>query len=226
MKERNNKVLLSLSGGLDSMVLLAHLIDDGYDVSCVNFRYGSKHNKYELESAFYIGKHYGISINTISVDSVFRNMSNASALMCGNHDEIPEGHYNESTMKQTVVPGRNGIFLMILAGLAEALGYTYVAIGAHKGDHHIYPDCRTEYLETMAKAIGMQSERTVDLLTPFHNVDKTRIVAIGHILNAPFNLSRTCYKAQQIACGKCGSCRERLEAFEMNGLTDPIKYGV
>ena len=137
---------------------------------------------------------------------------------------LPEGHYAEESMRQTVIPGRNMIFLSILAGIAESVGAQYVFIGTHAGDHFIYPDCRPAFLMSMDHAVRLSSEGKVEIRAPFVDVSKVAIVAEGIRLKTPFNLTWTCYKGHRIACGKCGSCQERLEAFKANNFIDPVTY--
>lgn len=214
-------VLISLSGGLDSTVLLSSLLAEGKKVKAVSFFYGSKHNQFENESAKKVAAHYGIELDLIDLSLVMLQFD-SHLLKTGG--ELPLGHYNDSNMKKTVVPGRNMIFISILAGLAESLSIPQVALGVHQGDHFIYPDCRPEFINTVGYAIYLSSDGNVKLTTPFLNLTKADIVKLGNELNTPFRLTRTCYSTKEFACGKCGSCSERLEAFEINHLTDPIEY--
>jgi 7-cyano-7-deazaguanine synthase len=141
--------------------------------------------------------------------------------------EIPEGHYAGENMRKTVVPGRNLIFISIMAGLAESIGAQAIALGVHSGDHHIYPDCRPEFIHLARNTIRASSNNQISyLFTPFISLDKADILRIGYALHfpPPYDLTRTCYKNQEYSCGKCGSCVERLEAFDKIGRKDPIPY--
>lgn len=216
------KTVIALSGGLDSAVLLAHSIKSGYDVqTAVGFDYGSKHGKYEREAARELANHYAVSYHVYDIRGLMQN--NKSVLLQG-QGEIPEGHYEEESMRQTVVPGRNLLFISIMAGLAEASGIPNIMVGCHAGDHFIYPDCRPSFVAAAKSAVFNSSDGKVTLATPFLHNDKAGIVALGHKLGVPFAKTRTCYKAQAIACGKCGSCQERLSSFAKNKLTDPLQY--
>ncbi len=218
------KVVLSLSGGLDSSTLLAYLLDVGYEVIPVSFMYGSKHGEYEEKAAVLMAGHYNIDPAchyVLHVRDVF-HFFKSNLLQSGG--PIPEGHYQAETMKQTVVPGRNLIFASILAGLAESIGASVVALGVHAGDHAIYPDCRPRFVEALRKTVEASSDGKVSICTPFLLKSKADIVREGLRLGVPYHLTRTCYKQQEVACGRCGSCRERLEAFQLNGVDDPIKY--
>jgi 7-cyano-7-deazaguanine synthase len=219
-----DKIVVSISGGMDSATLLGyahHLFDRVHPVA---FTYGSKHNPYEIESARQVAAFYGHeNLDVVDLTGVFEHMQ-SNLLTSGG--EIPEGHYEAETMSQTVVPGRNTIFISILLGIAQSVGAIGVGVGIHSGDHAIYPDCRPEYAGAMARVLKEASEDTVSLWAPFMHYDKHRILELGHRLDpeVPYNLTRTCYKAQPVSCGKCGSCQERLEAWQKLGRVDPIEY--
>lgn len=219
-------VVLSYSGGLDSTTLLAHYLANGYSVIACSFTYGSKHNVYELEASKAVIDYYQrlekpVVRKEFRVDNIFKDFS--SNLLLGG-GEIPEGHYESENMKLTVVPGRNLIFASILAGLAESMGVKTIALGVHQGDHHIYPDCRKDFVDSLSSTIYLSSDGKVRVEAPFLSLTKAQIVAYGTRLEAPYQLTRTCYKDQPLACGRCGSCRERIEAFALNDLVDPITY--
>lgn len=232
----NYGAIVSLSGGLDSAVLLGDVlemlkkkainqksIDVSTKVLCVAFNYGSKHNRYENHAAANIADHYGDRTGFELVD-LRGVMNHFKSVLLQDGGDIPEGHYEEESMRQTVVPGRNLIFLSILAGLAESYQIPEIYIGAHAGDHNIYPDCRPIFLQHAAEAIYHSSDGKVRVVRPYEGINKQQIVSIGLTQSTPFFLTRTCYKAQPVACGKCGSCQERLEAFQKNGVVDPIDY--
>jgi len=217
----SNSVVVSLSGGMDSTTLLAWCLKEYAVIHAVSFQYPSKHGTLENQAVMRIEDHYTLSVKWISLKNVFRHFK--SNLLLG-QGEIPEGHYESESMKQTVVPGRNMIFASILAGYAESVGSLDVVLGVHAGDHAIYPDCRPPFIDAMGQAIRMATDEGVYLKAPFILKNKTSILAWGLKHNVPYHLTRTCYSEQQVACGKCGSCQERLEAFKNNGVEDPIEY--
>lgn len=216
------KAIVSLSGGMDSAAVLGDVTNAGIEVvAAVGFIYGSKHNPWEVVAARKIAEHYKVPYELIDLTAAFAGFK--SSLLKG-QGPVPEGHYEAESMSATVVPARNIIFASILAGIAWSRGAEQVYLGVHAGDHHIYPDCRPEFLQAMAIAIARGTDLKVALMAPYVNGTKVDIIRRGMILGVPFQLSRTCYKDQTIACGKCGSCQERLAAFAANGLTDPIDY--
>ena len=137
---------------------------------------------------------------------------------------LPEGHYADDTMRQTVVPFRNAILLSVACGVAESAGAEGVVIAAHTGDHTIYPDCREDFMRAMADAMRMGTYAGVALLRPFIALDKGGIAALGARLGVDFAATYSCYKGGVRHCGACGTCVERREAFLQAGLVDPTAY--
>jgi 7-cyano-7-deazaguanine synthase len=207
---------------MDSATLVGYSISNEYKVQCVNFKYGSKHNKYEIECAKKINNYYNLpTLIEIDLTAAFNNIESNLLLSGG---DIPEGHYNDENMKLTVVPGRNTIFASFLYGIAESIGYTHIGLGVHKGDHHIYLDCRDIYIDSLNNTIQLASDNKVSIFAPFLQFDKYSILSLGTKHKVPYHLTRTCYKDQKNSCGSCGSCVERLEAFTKMGIKDPIIY--
>jgi 7-cyano-7-deazaguanine synthase len=218
------KSVVCFSGGMDSATVLAAAIEETTVVQAVSFRYGSKHNQYENQAAEAIAKHYNVPWHLIDLSEALAGCLESNLLKSGG--AIPEGHYQASNMSQTVVPGRNMIFASILAGVAWSKEASLVWMGIHSGDHVIYPDCRPEFYHHMNKAIMAGTDNKVGLIAPFLHGNKETILQFGIPRNVPYHLTRTCYKDQPIACGVCGACQERKEAFKNLGLTDPIQYEV
>ena len=217
----NSGILVSLSGGMDSAVVLSEAIATGRQVQAVSFSYGSKHNKFENIKANELANHYGVKFNLLDFSSITAGFK-SNLMQSGG--PIPEGHYDDVSMAQTVVPGRNLIFISILTGLAWSRELGEVWIGIHRGDALTYPDCRPQFFTAMRDAVFTGSDGRIRLVAPFLDADKGGIVKRGLYLATPFQLTRTCYCDGIIACGRCGSCQERLEAFAKNGQDDPIEY--
>lgn len=127
-------------------------------------------------------------------------------------------------MKKTVVPNRNMILLAVAIAKAVSVGARFVAYGAHAGDHAIYPDCRPEFVEAMKTAAGLADWTKVEILAPFIKSTKADIAKTGARLGVPFEMTWSCYKGGEIHCGKCGTCTERREAFQLAKIDDPTKY--
>jgi 7-cyano-7-deazaguanine synthase len=215
------KVVVSLSGGMDSSTLLGELVGKGVEVLAVGFVYGSKHGVWERQAAVNVALHYKVPYRCVLLNSVMGGFK--SALMHSGPD-VPEGHYQAESMRQTVVPGRNLIFASVLAGIAESEGYSLVTLGVHAGDHFIYPDCRPTFVGALAETIHRSSDGKVGVDAPYLSLTKQDILQRGLAINVPYHLTRTCYTDKPKACGKCGSCQERLEAFANLNTEDPIAY--
>lgn len=222
------QIVMGLSGGMDSATLLGLLLEQGYSVHCCIFYYGSKHNEWENRAAqniinFYQQKSRPVSGYFVDISGAMDSFQ-SNLLQSG--DEIPEGHYTQESMRQTVVPSRNLIMASIMAGIAESIGAQKVALGVHSGDHFIYPDCRTEFVKALDTTIFLSSDKRVEVIAPLSDYNKTSILVTGYSCDpqVPYHLTRTCYKDQELSCGKCGSCSERLEAFRAIEKKDPIKY--
>jgi 7-cyano-7-deazaguanine synthase len=200
----NKQAVLSLSGGMDSSTLLLHLLDYGYEVTCLSFDYGQKHNV-ELERAKDLVKYINENPNrlfhhdhapngfeeiyplvkhqVIKLDGLSELLN--SALVTGGED-VPEGHYAEENMKATVVPNRNKIFSSIIQAVALSIAeqkntFCDIAMGIHAGDHAIYPDCRQEFRDADFEAfkLGNWGSEKVNLYTPYLHTDKFGILQDG-----------------------------------------------
>ena len=217
------KSIVIYSGGMDSTVLLYQLKKAGGDVKALSIDYGQRHKK-EIIQAELIAKSLGVEHRVADLTSITHLL--AGSALTSSEIDVPEGHYAEDNMKATVVPNRNMILLSVATGWAVSQKFDQVAYAAHSGDHAIYPDCRTEFAEIMEKAIGLADWHQVKLVRPFVDITKADIVKIGHDLGAPFEKTWSCYKGEELHCGKCGTCVERREAFHLAGVEDPTEYAL
>jgi len=215
------KIVLVLSGGMDSAVLLYHLLDAGHTLKTLSVNYGQRHVR-EIESAAALSERVGVEHRIADLRSI--NPLLGSNSLSSAEIEVPEGHYAEESMKQTVVPNRNMIMLSVAVGWALALQFDAVAYGAHSGDHAIYPDCREEFAQALDQAVGLCDWQGMQLMRPFVHLDKGAIAQRGDALGVPFELTWTCYKGGAVHCGKCGACQERREAFAAHRITDPVAF--
>ena len=201
--------IIVLSGGLDSTTMLYEYRER--IALAVSFHYGSKHNDKELAFAKLHCERLGIEHIVISLGFI-RDWFHSSLLQGG--EAVPEGNYDEMSMKSTVVPFRNGIMLSIAIGMAEDRKLQYVMLANHSGDHTIYPDCRPEFVAAMDQTACAGTWNGVRLLTPYTNLTKTEIVRHGLKLGINYDETWSCYKGGDKPCGVCGTCREREQALK------------
>jgi 7-cyano-7-deazaguanine synthase len=214
------KVVVIYSGGMDSYTVLNKAMQQGYDVHAVSFNYGQRHSK-ELLFAKKVCEQHNIEHKIVDISSI-KQLIGGSALT--DDIEVPEGHYEEDSMKTTVVPNRNMIMLSMAVGYAVSIQAEAVYFGAHSGDHAIYPDCRTEFVSAMNNVCKIANYQPVEVRAPYLASSKIDILKEGLAMNLDYKDTWTCYNGQEKACGRCGACQERLEAFSENNTVDPIPY--
>ncbi|MDI9243704.1 7-cyano-7-deazaguanine synthase QueC [Marinobacter sp. CHS3-4] len=213
-------VVVIYSGGMDSYTLLHRALAQGFDVHALSFDYGQRHVR-ELECVREVCQSLSIPHKVVDIRSL-NVVMDGSALTAD--VDVPEGHYEEESMKATVVPNRNMILLSLATGYAVTAGADSVWYGAHGGDHAIYPDCRPEFVEKMDAVCRVANYQPVAIEAPFMGADKSQILTEGLNMGLDYSKTWTCYNGRERACGRCGSCVERLEAFAANGVTDPLPY--
>ena len=237
-----NHAVVSLSGGMDSSTLLLRAISEYSSVTALSFDYGQKH-RVELERAqslidYLASKGFNITYKQIKLDGLVDLLN--SALVQGG-DDVPEGHYEQDNMKETVVPNRNKMFASIIQAVALSKANATkeqvdICLGIHAGDHAIYPDCRQEFRDADDEAfrIGNWDADRVDYFTPYLDTDKLGILQNGEylceILEINFDevYSRTNTSYKPFPSGnsdyKSASSVERIEAFIALGRKDPVQY--
>jgi 7-cyano-7-deazaguanine synthase len=221
MQVQGNEAILLLSGGMDSGVLLAVSLREYSKIQAIGFDYGSRHNARELSMAKELAHKYNALFKTISIPFV-NELFSSSILLSG--DDVPEGSYDDTNMRSTVVPFRNGIMLSIAIGLAENLGIRDVLIAAHAGDHPVYPDCRESFINAISKAATEGTYTGVRVIAPFVSISKTAIAEIGRSVGFDFSLTWSCYKGRELHCGKCATCNERKLSLGFDRGLDPTRY--
>ncbi|RDV25186.1 7-cyano-7-deazaguanine synthase QueC [Alteromonas aestuariivivens] len=216
----SEKVVVIYSGGMDSFTVLNKAIREGKSPLALSFDYGQRHKK-ELVYAAAVCDELGVPHKVVDISAI-NSLVGGSALT--DDIDVPEGHYEEPSMQQTVVPNRNMILLSLAVGYAVSQGANKVFYGAHSGDHAIYPDCRPEFVERMNQVCAIANYEAVEIVTPYLQDSKTAILTDGLKMGLDYGKTWTCYNGREKACGKCGACQERLEAFRDNQATDPLEY--
>lgn len=214
--------LVLLSGGIDSATLLADALQQEDWVKVISFDYGQRHRTSELNAGRALASYYGIERYVVDLTNLqyhFPGSALTDPLV-----KVPHGHYAEDTMKATVVPNRNAILLNVAVGVAVARHFDHVYAGMHAGDHPVYPDCRPAFIDAMNQLIPIATERDIQIIAPFIEMSKDEIAKRGFELNVPFGLTYSCYEGDQLHCGRCGTCVERQEAFDLAGVKDPTEY--
>lgn len=210
------------SGGLDSVTLAHKVAADGRLGGLLSFDYGQRHVK-ELDCAAACAARLDVGHRVVDISGVGRGLA-GSALT--DDVAVPDGHYAEETMKLTIVPNRNAIMLAVAFGLAAARQARAVAVAVHGGDHFIYPDCRPGFIDAFQRMqdAALEGVAEIALEAPFVHLSKADIVAEGARNGTPFAETWSCYKGGARHCGRCGTCVERREAFDLAGVADPTDY--
>ncbi|MDD2626361.1 MAG: 7-cyano-7-deazaguanine synthase QueC [Candidatus Methanomethylophilus sp.] len=219
------KAVVLLSGGLDSTTTLAQALADGCEVTALSFRYGQRHVK-ELVSAENVCKHYGVAHVVVNMD-----LSSFRSALTRKDIAVPENRPGklDKEIPITYVPARNIVFLSVAAGLCESIGADRIYLGVNDVDYSGYPDCRPEFLEQFQKTLAVGTKAGVEghpirIVAPILRCSKADIVRLGKKLGAPLELTWSCYEGGEKACGRCDSCRLRLEGFREAGYKDEIPY--
>ena len=217
------KAVVILSGGLDSTTLLHYVKSLGFEVYGLSFDYGQRHKK-ELEYAKYWGLKLCKEWKLLKLDFMKEVASNSALI--NNNIEVPHDKYDDANQKITVVPFRNGIMLSVAVAWAENIGAKIVFYGAHANDSAVYPDCRPGFADALSKASVLGTYNSVRIIAPFVNIEKWQVLSLGLKLGVDYSKTWSCYEGDDKACGLCGTCQERIEAFKMNGVKDPIPYKI
>lgn len=223
MKNIDKKAVCIMSGGMDSTLSAYMMKKDDYEIIAVHFNYDQRTQKKELECFENISKALDVKSKYI-LDLDFFAQLGASALTDKSIDVPTSGV--EDGVPVTYVPFRNGIFLSMAAAVAEKEGAELISIGVVEEDSSGYPDCRESYIKSMQQSInlGTKDETNITISMPLVALKKSQIVQEALKLNVPLELTWSCYKNEDEACGVCDSCRLRLNGFEKAGVEDPIKY--
>lgn len=225
------KALVLVSGGIDSTTCLAMAVKEygSKNVVGLSIFYGQRHKK-EIEAADAVCDYYGVEHITLDLSTMFQFSD--CTLLEHSEGEIPEESYAAQLEKtdgkpvSTYVPFRNGLFLSSASAIALSKECSKIYYGAHADDAagNAYPDCSKEFNDAMNKAIYEGSGHQLKIVAPFIGLTKAGVVKKGLELEVPYELTWSCYEGHEKACGKCGTCIDRKEAFIKNGSKDPIAY--
>ncbi|MFO7992224.1 MAG: 7-cyano-7-deazaguanine synthase QueC [Thermoplasmata archaeon] len=221
------KCVVLLSGGLDSSTVLGIADEECDEIFCLTFRYGQKHDR-EIRSSEDLAQHYNVKDHII-LDIPLEGISKSSLLKTGENIPDREGEEIGGDIPSTYVPARNIILLSYALSYAESIDAQAIYIGANAVDYSGYPDCRPEFFdafEEMAEK-GTKSGvegKEIEIRYPLIDMTKGEIVKKADELNVPLELTWSCYKGGERACGKCDSCKLRLKGFREASLEDPLEY--
>lgn len=222
MTKRELAVVL-LSGGLDSCVTAA-VARQQHQLAFFHGNYGQRTVHRELRSFRDLVKFFQPRA-TFEAELNFLGHIGGSSLT-DSHIPVPEDAGEPHGLPSTYVPFRNTIIIAAAVAWAEVIGAGAIFVGANLIDSPEYPDCRPEYYEAYQKVVelGTGLNTHITLQTPLIHLDKAGIVRLGLELGAPLELTWSCYQNEDLACGRCSSCRLRLKGFAQAGIEDPIPY--
>ncbi|MCW4022101.1 MAG: 7-cyano-7-deazaguanine synthase QueC [Candidatus Bathyarchaeota archaeon] len=213
----NEKCVVVLSGGPDSVTTVYWAKNQGYDVSAITCKYGQIASK-EVEHAKLVAEKLGIPLKVIDLSSL-RKIYMGVTSVC-DENIIMTGDFSQPI----IVPFRNAIFLSVAVAYASAIGATKIFYGAHGSDEPFYPDCRPQFYKSFEETARMGTDEDITVDAPFGGGPKSEIIKKGSELGVPFELTWSCYFGREKHCGTCESCMNRKRAFEEAQIPDPTEY--
>lgn len=219
----NKTGVILVSGGMDSLVTAA-IAAKQYKLAFLHINYGQRTQNREMKAFNDIADHYKVS-ERLTVDVDYLSKIGGSSLT-DKSVKVTKADLEFNGIPTSYVPFRNANILAIAVSWSEVLKAEKIFIGAVEEDSSGYPDCREVFYNAFNKIIelGTKPETNIMIETPIIHKKKSEIIKIGAELNAPFELSWSCYQNEEIACGECDSCVLRLKGFNESGIKDPIKY--
>ncbi len=226
-KIQNSKFRIAVclvSGGMDSCVTAAIAQKENEEIALLHISYGQRTEKRESKAFEDIADFYTVE-KRLAVSIEYLAKIGGSSLTDKNI-EVAKANLESKEIPTSYVPFRNANMLAVATSWAEVLQANSIYIGAVEEDSSGYPDCRPEFYAAFEKTIeiGTKPETNIKIKTPIIHLSKAEIVRKGIELNAPLDLSWSCYKNSDLACGMCDSCVLRLRGFERAGVIDPIEY--
>jgi 7-cyano-7-deazaguanine synthase len=217
-----SRAIVLLSGGMDSCVCAALAVRD-HEAAAVHISYGQRTEERERQSFIAICRRLNIHDKLMVRNEALRAIGGSA--LTDDEIAVPNAESMGKGIPVTYVPFRNAHFLAVAVSWAEVLGAEKVYIGAVEPDSSGYPDCRPAYYDAFNAVVKAGTkDGSIEVVTPLIAMRKVEIVRLGLELNAPFDLTWSCYSREDQACGVCDSCVLRLRAFEAAGVKDPISY--
>jgi 7-cyano-7-deazaguanine synthase len=219
-----SKVIILVSGGMDSCVTAAIARQDDRDLAFLHVSYGQRTEERERRAFHDIADFYGVELRLdISIEHLAKI---GGSSLTDQKIKVTEANLESKKIPTSYVPFRNANMLSIAVSWAEVIGANAIYIGAVAEDSSGYPDCRPEFYEAFQKTIdtGTKLDTHIEIRTPIIHLSKAEIVKKGIELSAPLELSWSCYRREDLACGTCDSCALRLRGFAQVGVKDPIRY--
>jgi len=215
-----------VSGGMDSCVTAAIARNENDDLAFLHVSYGQRTEARERRAFSDLADYFGIKQRLIASIEYLKKIGGSSLTDC--HIKVTEANLASREIPTSYVPFRNSHLLATATSWAEVTGAERIYIGAVAEDSSGYPDCRPEFYEAFQQTInaGTRPETNIEIVTPIIDLRKSEIIKRGLKLNAPLELTWSCYKSEDVACGRCDSCALRLRAFAEAGVADPISYAI
>ncbi len=222
-----SKVIVLVSGGMDSCVTAAMALDAGHELFLLHLNYGQLTERRELQAFTALANHYGIAEDRRLVVSIAHLAAIGGSSLTDPTIPVSAANLENQSIPSSYVPFRNAHLLSVAVSWAEVIGAEKIYIGAVYEDSSGYPDCRPSYYAAFNEVIRQGTAcGTIRIETPIIAMTKEQIIEQGVSLEAPLYLTWSCYQSSDKACGVCDSCALRLRGFQRAGVEDPIPYSV
>ncbi len=213
-----------VSGGLDSCVAAALARSEGFELAFLHVNYGQLTGNREMHAFNEIADHYQVRDRLVAKITHLSKIGGSA--LTDSSISVPPGDLHRQDIPISYVPFRNAHLLSIATSWAEVLRAICIYIGAVEEDSSGYPDCRQSFFDAFNAVIreGTRPETSIQIVTPLIQLNKAAIIQKGVELEAPLHLTWSCYRDEELACGKCDSCLLRLRGFRNAGVADPVPY--
>lgn len=220
-----SKAVVLVSGGMDSCVTAALAAADGHRLSLLHVNYGQKTERRELKAFEDLAEYYAVPFSDRLVTSITHLSKIGGSSLTDAAIPVSSADLTATEIPTSYVPFRNAHLLSIAVSWSETIGAEHIYIGAVYEDSSGYPDCRPEYYAAFNEVIRVGTAAgTIRIETPIIHLTKEQIILKGLDIEAPLELTWSCYQNEDFACGVCDSCALRLRGFKRAGVEDPISY--